>query len=412
LEVRKELDCMSNRVRYVVVAVSCVLVFYVVIGGVLGKGSASNEETYRDLGVYSEVLSRIKSDYVTQPNLKQVTGGAIRGLLEALDPYSTYFTPQQFKDYLAHPEPGPATVGIFVSKKFGFATVVSVLPGSPADKAGIVPADLVDRINGQPVRELSAVQIQRELAGEPGTHVDVWVVNESRGEPQKMTLTRAVLSDPPVLSQMEQTHTGYVRVESFDPGEAAKVAAKVKDLEAQGAQRLVLDLRDCAGGDPNEAVKTASLFIQNELIAYTYGQRDPRHNLMAVPAGTVFRMPLAVLINRATAGPAEIVADAVRDDKRGDVVGLRSFGVGVVQKPIAIGDGSGLLLSVAKYYGPDGKAIQDNGVAPNVVVPTPGEVAANGGPLVAPKDFGTPKDIQLQKAIQVLQQEQPPARAA
>lgn len=403
---------MSRRLRYVVVGISCALIFYVVIGGVFGKGSASSEETYRDLGVYSEVLSRIKTDYVTQPNLQKVTGGAVRGLLEALDPYSTYFTPQQFKDYLAHPDAGPATVGIFVSKKFGFATVVSVLPGSPADKAGIEPADLVDRINGQPVRELSAVQIQRELAGQPGTQVDVWVVNESRGEPQKMALTRVVLSDPPVLSQMEGGHTGYVRVESFDPGEAEKVEAKVKQLMAEGAQSIVLDLRDCAGGNPAEAVKTASLFIRSGVIGYTYGQRDPRHNLMAQATGAVFAMPLAVLINRSTAGPAEIIADAVLDDKRGDVVGLRSFGVGVVQKPIAVGDGSGLLLSIAKYYGPDGKAIQDNGVTPNVVVPTPSAVAANGGPLVPLKDFGTPKDIQLQKAIQVLQQQRPPARTA
>jgi carboxyl-terminal processing protease len=404
---------MSNRLRYVVVALSCLLVFYIVIGGVMGQGSASNEETYRDLGVYSEVLSRIKSDYVTQPNLQKVTGGAIRGLLEALDPYSTYFNSEQFKDYLAHPEPGPGTVGVFVSKRFGFATVVAVLPGSPADKAGIIPADLVDRIDGQPVRELSAVQIQRELAGQPGTQVDVWIVNEeSQGQPQKMTLTRAVLSDPPVLAQMEASHTGYVRVEKFDQGEAEKIATKVKELEGQGAYSLVLDLRDCAGGESSEAVKTASLFIPKGLIAYTYGQRDPRHDLDAVPMGTEFKMPLAVLINRSTAGPAEIVASAVLDDKRGDVVGVRSFGVGVVQKAIPVGDGSGLLLSVAEYYSPDGRVIQDNGVTPNVSVPSPGEMALSGAPLVPMKDFGTPKDIQLQKAIQLVQQQNPPAKAA
>jgi carboxyl-terminal processing protease len=243
--------------------------------------------------------------------------------------------------------------------------------------------------------------------------VDVWIVNEeSQGQPQKMTLTRAELSDPPVVAQMEGNDTGYVRVENFDQGEAGKVEAKVKQLAAQGARSLVLDLRDCAGGEPDEAVKTASLFIQNGLIAYTYGQRDPRHDLNAVPMSTEFKMPLAVLINSSTAGPAEIVASAVLDDKRGDVVGVRSFGVGVVQKAIPVGDGSGLLLSVAEYYGPDGKAIQDNGVTPNIVVPSPGQMALNGGPLVPLKDFGTPKDIQLQKAIQVLQQESPPARAA
>ncbi len=404
---------MSGRLRFLLIAVSCVLVCYIVVGGLLGKSTSSSEETYKDLGVYSEVLSRIKSDYVTQPNLQSVTGGAIKGLLEALDPYSTYFTPQQFKEYLAHPEAGPAGVGVFVSKKFGFATVISVLPGSPADRAGIKPADLLDRINGKPVRELSAVQIMRSLDGEPGTRVDVWVVDESHGEPQKLTLTRQVIAAPPVAAKMADAHTGYVRIDTFDQGKAEEISDAVKELVGQGATSMVLDLRDCAGGETKEAIKTASLFISKGLIAYTYGQRSPRHDYTADGESTAFKMPVAVLINRATAGPAEIVADAILCDRRGDVVGVPSFGVGVVQKAIPVGDGSGLLLSVAKYYGPDGKAIQDNGVTPNIMVPSPGEAAAlDGGTLVTPQQFGTKDDIQLQKAIEVLKQEPAPAQAA
>ncbi|MDE3178319.1 MAG: peptidase S41 [Acidobacteriota bacterium] len=402
---------MSRRFRYGVIVVSVAIVFYVVIGGVLGQGSSNNDKTYKDLGVYSEVLSRINSDYVTQPNLQKVTGGAIRGLLEALDPYSTYFTPEQFKQYLAHPSAGPASVGIFVSKRFGFATVVSVLPGAPADKAGVKPADLLDRVNNKPVRELSAVQIARELAGEPGSSVDIWVVDPSHSEPEKISLTRTVIPNPPVVTKLEDDHTGYVRVATFDQGETAQIAAAVKNLLSTGATRLVLDLRDCAGGEPSEAVKTASLFIPKGLITYTYGQRDPRHDFMADPGETVFHIPVAVLINRATAGPAEIVADAILCDKRGDVVGAPSFGVGVVQKTIAVGDGSGLLLSVAKFYGPDGKAIEGNGVTPNILSPAPGEVVANGA-LVEPQQYGTKNDIQLQKAIEALQQESAPGKAA
>ncbi|MGH9403219.1 MAG: S41 family peptidase [Terriglobia bacterium] len=403
---------MSNRFRYAVIGVSLVLIFYVVIGGVMGKNTSSNEQTYKDLGVYEEVLSRINSDYVTEPNLQKVTGGAIRGLLEALDPYSTYFTPEQFKDYMAHPVAGPASAGIFVSKRFGFATVVSVLPGSPADKAGIKPADLLDRIDGRPVRELSAVQIQRELEGQPGTSIDVWVVDEAHSEPQKVTIRRAILPDMPVVAQMTDGHTAYVRVATFDQGKAAEIASAVKGLVAQGATQIVLDLRDCAGGEPEEAIKTASLFVQKGVITYTYGQRSPRRDYMAEPQGALFTQPVAVLINRATAGPAEIVADAILCDKRGDVVGAQSFGVGVVQKTIPVGDGSGLLLSVAKYYGPDGKAIEQNGVTPNVLVPAPGEVVMNGGATVQPKQYGTKDDIQLQKAIDVLKQEPAASKAA
>ncbi|MGH9431475.1 MAG: S41 family peptidase, partial [Terriglobia bacterium] len=234
---------MSRRVRFALILVSSILVLYSVLGSLLGESESSNEQTYRDLGVYSEVLSRIKSDYVTEPNLQDVTQGAIRGLLEALDPYSTYFNPKEFQEYLAHPEPGPASVGIFLSKKFGFATVVAVLPGSPADKAGVKPGDLIDRVGELPSRELSVIQLDRELAGEPGTTVDVWVVKGARGEPQKMTMTRVILQDAPVAAKIVDDGTGYVRVATFDKGEAGKIAQKIKELESQGAQRIVLDLR-------------------------------------------------------------------------------------------------------------------------------------------------------------------------
>jgi carboxyl-terminal processing protease len=400
---------MSKRVRVLITAASSVLVLYIVVGGLMGESKSTSEQTYRDLGVYSEVLSRIKSDYVTEPDLAKVTGGAIRGLLEALDPYSTYFTPAEYKDYLAHPDPGPASVGLYVSKKFGFATVVSVLPGSPADKAGIKANYLVDRVAGISAREISVVQIDRMLAGQPNTQVDVTIVDEDRGEPKKITLTREVLSNTPVVSKMFDATNGYIRVATFSPGTADQVSQKVKELTGQGAAKIVLDLRNCAGGRVDEAVKTASLFIQKGLIAYTYGQRSPRQDINANPAGTVFNMPVAVLINRSTAGPAEIVADAILCDKRGQVVGVPSFGEGVVQKDIPVGDGSGLLLSVAKYYGPDGRAIEDNGVTPSVMAM---EQAPGGDQTGAPPQtpqFGEKGDSQLEKAIEVLKN--PPAAA-
>jgi carboxyl-terminal processing protease len=404
---------MSRRIRLLLFTVSAALVSYIVVGSVLSRGdtasSSLNEQTYRDLGVYQEVLSRIDQAYVTEPNLQKVTDGAIRGLLEALDPYSTYFTPEEFKAYEAHPDPGPAGVGIFLSKRYGYAPVVSVLPGSPADKAGIKPADLIDRIGDTAARELSVVQLDRLMAGDPGTAVTLWVVREARGEPQKVVLNRAVLDHVPVVAQLIDG-VGYVRVATFDQGTAAEVSLKLKSLISQGASKIVLDLRDCAGGSVNEAVETASLFIDRGLIAYTSGQRSPREDLMAHPVATVCNLPLAVLINRSTAGAPEIVADAVLNDKRGDVVGGQSFGVGVVEKVIPVGDGSALLLAVAKYYGPDGKAIQDNGVKPDVPFPPPDEAGISGE--VQRDQFGTKDDLQLQKAIEVLQQKDAPAKAA
>jgi carboxyl-terminal processing protease len=405
---------MTNRVRFLLISASCFLVLYIVLGGLLGKSDSSTEKTYRDLGVYSEVLSRIKSDYVVQPNLSKVTDGAIRGLLEALDPYSTYFTAAEYQSYLKDPEAGPAGVGITLSKRFGFATVVSVLPGGPADKGGVKAGDLLDRIESNPTRELSAVQLQRLLAGPAGSTVTFTLVREAQGEPQKITLTRAVLHYPPAISKMLEDSAGYIRVATFNKGMAAEIAAKLKELAASGANKIVLDLRNCAGGEVQEAVDTASLFMEKGLITYLEGQRYPRRDISVEPSKDVCNLPLVVLINQSTAGPAELVASAVLRNKRAQVVGVRSFGIGVFQKAIPLDDGSGLLLSVAKYYGPDDKAIQDNGVTPSVVESSGEETADLEGENepTEPEQFGGKNDRQLRKALEILRQEHSAAKAA
>ena len=405
---------MSKRIRLLLITVSCFLVLYIVLGGLLGKDDSSSEKTYRNLGVYSEVLSRIKSDYVTEPDLKKATGGAIRGLLEALDPYSTYFTPQEYQDYLRQPDPGPANVGIFLAKRMGFATVVSVLPGSPAEKAGVKAGDLIDRVENTATRELSVVQIQRLLTGPAGSTVALTLVREARGDPQKVLITRAVLNYPPVVAKIVEDTAGYIRVASFNKGKAAEISAKLRELTASGADKIVLDLRNCAGGEPQEAVDTASLFLEKGVVAYLQGQRFPRQDLPIKPPHDVCKLPVAVLINQSTAGPAELVASAILGNKRGDAVGVRSFGIGVFQKLIPLDDGSALLLSVAKYYGPDGKAIQDNGVTPSVIE-APGEETASvedeTGPA-EPEHFGDKDDQQLRKAIEILKQKSSLAKAA
>jgi carboxyl-terminal processing protease len=394
---------MSQRVRITLISLSGVVIFYTALGGLLGKNETSREAAYKHLGVYSEVVSRIKSDYVTEPDLRKVTGGAIRGLLEALDPYSTYMSPEEYKAYQKNPNPGPADIGVFVAKRQGFATVVSLLPGSPAEKAGIKVGDLIDRVENRGTRELSVIQIQRLLAGETGTTVNLAVVREARGEPQQISVTRAVLANPPVVAKVVDSGAGYLRVSLFNDGKADEIASRLKELTASGADKIVLDLRNCAGGDPKEAVGAASLFMDDSLVGYLQGQRFPRQDLHAKSKGTVNSLPLVVLINQSTAGPAELLASSVAANKRGEVMGSRSFGVGVYQKLIAMDDGSALLLSVAKYYGPDGKAIQDNGVTPTVAEDA-GPDAGDEEEPAAPENFGGPNDPLLRKALELLKQ--------
>ncbi|HXW14829.1 MAG TPA: S41 family peptidase [Terriglobia bacterium] len=407
---------MTNRIRATLISISLVVMSYVVVGGLLGKSETSSEKTYRDLGVYSEVLNRIKQEYVTDPDLKKVTDGAIRGLLESLDPYSTYLTPEQYQDYLQHPDPGPADVGIFISKRMGYATVVAVLPGSPAEKAGVKPGDLIDEVDGAPTRQFSVLQLERMMAGQPNSTVKLTLVREARVDPETTTITRAVLNYPPVYTKMLEDGNGYMRVATFNKGKAQEIAAKIKELEAQGAHKIILDLRNCAGGDVQEAYDTVSLFLDKGLVTYLAGQRFPRQDVPVHPTGPVCTLPLAVLINQSTAGPAELVASAMLGNKRGEVVGVRSFGVGVYEKPIPVGDGSALLLAVAKYYGSDGRAISENGVTPSVIQPANGEAdnadADEENQPEEPEQFGGKDDLQLRKAIEILGQPATPAKAA
>jgi carboxyl-terminal processing protease len=280
----------------------------------------------------------------------------------------------------------------------------------------VKPGDLVDEVEGVPTRQFSVVQLERMMAGPLDSTVKLTLVREGRVEPENLTIARAVLNYPPVFTKMLEDGTGYMRVATFNKGKAREIAAQIKTLQSQGAHKLVLDLRNCAGGDVQEAVDTASLFLSKGLVTYLVGQRFPRQDVEVHPTGPVCTLPLAVLINQSTAGPAELVASATLGNKRGEVVGVRSFGVGVYQKPIPVGDGSALLLSVAKYYGSDGKAINDNGVTPSVIQPASGDAdnadADEDNQPEGPEQFGGKDDLQLRKALEILSQSATPAKAA
>jgi carboxyl-terminal processing protease len=296
----------------------------------------------------------------------------------------------------------------------GYATVVAVLPGSPGEKAGVKPGDLIDEIEGAPTRQFSVLQLERMMAGIPDSTVKLTLVREGRVDPQTLAISRTILNYPPVFTKMLEDGTGYMRVATFNKGKAREISVKIKELESQGAHKIILDLRNCAGGDVHEAVDTASLFLNKGLVTYIAGQRFPREDVEVHPTGSVCSMPLAVLINQSTAGPAELVASAVLGNKRGEVVGVRSFGVGVFQKPIPVGDGSAVLLSVAKYYGADGKTINENGVTPSVVQPASSEAdnADEDNQPEEPEQFGGKDDLQLHKAIEILSQAATAAKAA
>jgi carboxyl-terminal processing protease len=394
---------MTSRIKFFVASTSTCLVFVLLLGAMRGK-SASPEDTYRHLAVYTEVLSRIKSDYVEEPDMKSVTLGAVNGLLESIDPYASYLNADQYKQWLKSKDQHKAGVGLVLSKKFGYVGIVDAIPGSPAAKAGLSTTDVLETINGVATRDMPLAFAELLLQGDPGTTVEVGVLRFRKPEPQKLTLTRAVIAYPQVTAQMLPDQVGLIQAASLEGNHVKDVAAKVQDMQKQGAKRLVLDLRHCSTGSPEEGAKLANLFLDKGLITYIQGQKVPRQDINADASADISRLPLVVISNRGTAGGCEVAAAALLDDKRAEVVGERTYGNASVRKTITMDDGSAVILSVAKFYSPAGKAIQDTGVVPSVPVVENGQVALDddGNPLTVEPQQPPSEDILLKKAIEVV----------
>jgi carboxyl-terminal processing protease len=400
---------MSMKTKATILVSSFTVLLFVVIGSLGGVHASNNDGAYRQMQVYSEVLSRVQTEYVEDPNIPKVTDGALHGLVESLDANSSYLTPEAYKAFKAHKVEGKGDIGATISKRFGYADVVSVLPGSPADKAGIEATDIFESIEGESTRDMSLPEIRDALEGPVGSNVNVSVVRARKAEPQKMVITRDVISIPPVSDKMLEDGIGYVKVDALTKGKAQETANKIKALEKSGAKKLVLDLRNTSDGEESEGVATANLFLNHGTITYLQGQKFPREAFNADPAKCITSLPVAVLVNRGTAGAAEIVAAALLENARADVVGDKTFGDGSVQRTIDLPDGGALILSVAKYYSPSGKAIQDNSVTPNVLVADEADNAISDDDEEAEPSVTEPEakpknapDDQLQKAVEVL----------
>ena len=355
------------------IALCLALVSGVVLGefGLLGVRAGAQDGAYRQNNVYSEVLNKIQTDYVTEPKINDVTTGALHGLLESLDADSSYLTPAEYTLYKDRQAAGAAQVGITASKRYGYAVVVSVLPGSAAAKEHLTDGDVIESIGDLSTRELSLAMIRLMLEGKPGSTVALSVVRPGKPDPEKVTLPRAITGAPALDErQLEGATILYLKPGALTPSRVDEMATALKSA---AGRKVLLDLRDSAGGDAEQGVRLANFFIKQGTLAVLEGQKFPRQTFTADPAKFITDAPLVVLINRGTYGPAELTAAAIKDAKRGDVVGERSFGLGSVQKTIELPDGAALLLTVAKYQTAAGKKIQDEAVAPTVVVETAGE---------------------------------------
>ncbi len=342
--------------------------------------------------------------------MKSVTLGALNGLLEAIDPFASYLNAEQYKEYLKTKDLKRASAGLILSKRFGYVGVVGTIPNSPASKAGFSTGDMIESIKGIATRDMPLAYAAMLLQGDPGSVVDLAVVRVRHPEPQTVKLTRANFTPPPVESKMLAGQVGYINIDVLSPTHVREVAAAVQKLQKDGAQKLVVDVRGCAVGSPEDGIALANLFLNKGRITYLQGQRVTRQNFEADPSKAITTLPMAVLTNRGTADGAEIMAAALQDNKRAQLVGERTYGDAAVRKAITMDDGAAIILSVAKYYSAEGKAIQDNGVSPGTpVVEADAQVDYddNGEPITEPQDQQPQKktveeDPVVKKALEVL----------
>lgn len=432
---------MSFRTKFALILASATLALYTVVGGWIStRAQQPANDPNAQLRIFESVLQHIQNDYVDEPNMEKVRAGALRGLAYGLDPYSTYLTPEQVKDYGLTAKNDQVGIGAELSQVASYLYVIAPSKGSPADQAGVRAGDIIEYIDGKATRDISLYDAKQLLNGAAGSELKLRILR-ANSRPLTLAVKRGAFRAPAAEGRMEAGRIGVLRVNSFAQGEAADARTRLQDLVKQGAQKLVVDMRGTAGGSLDEAVAVANLFIKDGTLAQTSGREGKAlKTFTADPKAAIFAGPVVALIDSGTAGAAEVVASALIERNRGQVVGEKSFGAGAEQQLFTLRGGDGLLLTTVKWASANGKPFlgedrAHSGVTPSVEVKRP-EVAdaidpdeltgndddaavkpAQPGdkPQITP-DASAPKtpaeDIQLKKALELLRENKQPVQRA
>lgn len=382
---------MTSRTRLFVLFVSAPVIAFAVIGGFLGNALARSDDTYSHLRVFQDVVSLIMSHYVEEPNLPNVMRGAMRGLAEGLDPDSAYLSPPQVRQVENGDRLAPGDVGIELTHQY-YLRVVSAREGSPAFKAGVRPGDFLRIIDARPTRDMSAFEGLRLLHGAPGSKVRLTIIRGNAVEPHVVDLVREAPSGPDVRGRLEADGIGYVRIVSFGPRAVDQLRAQVAALSKQGASRLIVDVRNTAGGNLAEGIAAARLFVATGALAIRESRVAGQERILAAKGDGAITLPTTVLIDTGTSGPAELFAAGLSGNKRAELIGERTLGRTTTQELVKLPDGSGLWITASRYLTPTGSALHTRGLVPDISVDQPDA------------EFGAPEpaDAILMKAVERL----------
>jgi len=358
-------------------AATLVLVALLQVASALPSGYSP----YKKLNIFARVLTYVENNYVEYVDESKLMYGAIKGMMDSLDPHSTFMPPDQYRQMKVETQGEFGGVGIEVEIRRGWITVVSPLEGTPAQRAGIKPGDVIESIDGKSTRNMRLHEAVRAMRGPRGSRVKVKLRREGKKERMVIEIVRDVIKIVSVSSKILEPGIGYVRLKRFQERTDQQLKEALQLLQKKQPLRgLILDMRNNPGGLLDQAVRVADLFLERGLIVRTMGKRGRMtEEEKAHPMGTLKGFPMICLVNEGSASAAEIVAGALQDHRRAVVLGRRTFGKGSVQTIIDLEDGSGLKLTIARYYTPSGRSIQEMGIEPDILVPEQRPAATGRG---------------------------------
>ena len=363
---------MSSKTRLSVLLLSTPLLTFVLVGGLIGKGSASGDQEFQHLRMFQEVLSYVMTNYVEEVEVDKAMEGAMRGLADGLDPDSAYLNPAETRAVEAGDVLPDGDVGLQLTRQY-YLRVIAARDGSPAAKAGLQTGDYVRAIEGKPTRDMSVFEGTRLLRGQPGSSVKVTIIRGNAAEPHEIVLVREKPSAVAVTGRLIGANVGYIRVASFGDRAPDEIRRQALDLAKGGAKSLVIDVRRTADGPMENGHAAARAFVKSGTLGIKAVREGAagRETITAKAGDGAIDLPVTVLVTAGTAGPAELFAAALDGNGRAELVGERTIGRAGVQKLVKLPENRALWLTHARYLTPAGQPIHGRGLEPDVAVEEP-----------------------------------------
>ncbi len=384
-----------------------VMIGVMISGGNFCKSSAEEEKEniYENLSLFTETMKKVQELYWKDVNTKDLIYGALKGMLSSLDRYSSFMTPEQYKEMKVETEGSFGGIGIEITLENHVLTVVSPIEDTPAFRAGIKAGDKIIEINGESTQKMSLEDAVRRLRGPKGTSVTITIFREGFKEPKKITLVREIILIKSVKYKLIEPGYGYVRISHFQERTSSDLKNAIDTLQkATGELKgLILDLRSNPGGLLDEAIKVADLFLDSGVIVSTDGRLKSQKNVWKAESGNDFtKFNIIVLIDKGSASASEIVAGALRDNNRAVLMGTASFGKGTVQTIYPLQDGSALRLTTAHYFTPRGESIEEKGINPDIIFEQPVTKEEMEGKRSVSREPDIGSDAEVQRALEYL----------